>query len=85
MTIKKYTKAGNILFYLGLLVFIVGLSMNENIGWKKYFPEHFTDYSMPIMISGVVIILLTNFFRKKKKTNDDNAEKENASHDDENK
>ncbi|WP_404451526.1 hypothetical protein LG329_14480 [Virgibacillus necropolis] len=74
MTIKKYTKAGNVIFYFGLLVFIFGLSMNENIGWKKYWPEHFTSYSLPIMISGVVIIILTNFFRKKKsdKSNESN-------------
>lgn len=69
---KKYTKAGNILFYIGLLVFIFGLSMNEDIGWKKYYPEHYTNYSLPIMIFGVVIILLTNFFRKKKQ-NDNNS------------
>ncbi|ASK61008.1 hypothetical protein CFK37_01665 [Virgibacillus phasianinus] len=66
MAIKKYTRAGNIIFYIGLIVFIFGLSMNENIGWKKFYPEHYTSYSTPIMIVGVVIVIVTNFFRKKK-------------------
>ncbi|ASN06768.1 hypothetical protein [Virgibacillus necropolis] len=67
MIIKKYTKAGNIIFYIGLLVFVFGLSMNEDIGWKKYYPEHYTSYSLPIMLAGVAIVIVTNFFRKKKK------------------
>lgn len=78
MTIKKYTKAGNIIFYIGLLVFIFGLSMNEDIGWKKYYPEDYTNYSMPIMILGVVIIVGTNFFRKKKQKDKDNNSKSNT-------
>ena len=77
MTIKKYTKVGNIIFYIGLLVFIFGLSMNEDIGWKKYYPEDYTTYSMPIMILGVVIIVGTNFFRKKKQKDKDNNSKSN--------
>ncbi|WP_430788052.1 hypothetical protein VBD025_18080 [Virgibacillus flavescens] len=71
MKIKKYTKAGNLLFYIGLLVFVLGLSMNKDIGWNKYYPEHYINYSMPIMLAGVVIVLTTNFFRKKKKSNDE--------------
>lgn len=73
MTIKKYTRAGNIIFYIGLIVFVFGLSMNEDIGWKKYYPEDFTSYSMPIMLLGVVIILMTNFFRKKKQEGNNNS------------
>lgn len=71
MKIKKYTKVGNLIFYIGLLVFVLGLSMNKDIGWSKYYPEHYTNYSMPIMIAGVGIVIITNFFRKKKKSNDE--------------
>lgn len=51
--------------------------MNEDIGWKKYYPEDYTTYSMPIMILGVVIIVGTNFFRKKKQKDKDNNSKSN--------
>lgn len=84
MTMKQYKVMGNIIFYIGLLVFIFGLSMNENIGWKKFYPEHYTSYSTPIMFLGVIIIITTNFFRKKKLKNNE-TDKDNKSENEEEK
>jgi hypothetical protein len=56
--LKKYTLVGNILFYLGIVVFFIGFIFRET-------ESTYQQYAKPVMIGGIVVILLTNFFRKK--------------------
>ncbi len=61
--LKKYTVIGNILFYVGLIVFIAGLIIRDS---KSDTLAPYVEHSNTIMISGIVLVFLTNFFRKKK-------------------
>ncbi|QHS24275.1 hypothetical protein GWK91_15845 [Virgibacillus sp. MSP4-1] len=60
----KYTRTGNIIFWTGIVIFIIGAAMHENISGA---PEPYTTYARPVMILGVIVILLTNFFRNDRK------------------
>ncbi|GAA0498439.1 hypothetical protein GCM10008986_26930 [Salinibacillus aidingensis] len=60
----KYTRTGNIIFWIGIVIFIIGAAMHENITGA---PEPYTSYARPVMILSVIVILLTNFFRNDKK------------------
>ncbi|SET71970.1 hypothetical protein SAMN05421676_10766 [Salinibacillus kushneri] len=59
----KYTRTGNIIFWTGIVIFVIGAAMHENITGA---PEPYTSFARPVMIAGVVVVFLTNFFRKKR-------------------
>ncbi|WP_102028887.1 hypothetical protein [Salirhabdus sp. Marseille-P4669] len=59
---KKYTLTGNIIFYLGLVVFLAGLLLRDA---KSEAFQPYVEHGTPIMIAGIVIVILTNFFRRK--------------------
>ena len=63
---KKHTKLGKSIFWLGFLFFITGMMFNERIGTITDGPEVFSTFSLPLLITGIIIVLISNFFTNKK-------------------
>ncbi|WP_228027559.1 hypothetical protein [Bacillus fonticola] len=59
--LKKYTKIGNIIFYVGLTLFAIGFALkNTDV------PASYSNFSTPFIVAGFVFLIATNFFRKKR-------------------
>lgn len=63
---KKHTKFGKVIGWLGFLLFMLGFMFNESIGvLAEDIPEDFYPFALPSIIIGIILLLLSNFFRKK--------------------
>lgn len=63
---KKHSKLGKVVFWFGLLFFILGWMFNEEIGiLAEDIPEVFYPFSLPAIIIGIITIFISNFFKKK--------------------
>jgi len=63
---KKHTKFGKVIGWLGFLIFMSGLLFSESGVMAEDIPEYFYPFALPSTIIGIILLLLSNFFRKKK-------------------
>lgn len=63
---KKHTKFGKVIGWLGFLFFISGLLFFSESGvLAEDIPEVFYPFALTSIIIGVILLVLSNFFRKK--------------------
>lgn len=62
---KKQTMFGKVIFWIGLLFFMLGMAFNKTLGLKTDGPEEFSTFSIPSIILGIILIVISNFFRNK--------------------
>ena len=62
---KKHTKFGKVIFWLGFLFAILGLAFNEKLGAITDGPEFFSTFSIPSIIIGIILIVISNFLKSK--------------------
>ncbi|RLL48434.1 hypothetical protein D8M04_04015 [Oceanobacillus piezotolerans] len=63
---KKHTKFGKVIGWLGFLFFISGLFFFSESGvMAEDIPEFFYPFALPSIIIGVILLVISNFFRKK--------------------
>ncbi|RDW15123.1 hypothetical protein [Oceanobacillus chungangensis] len=63
---KKHTKFGKIIGWLGFLFFMLGFAFNERIGvMVEDIPEVYYPFSLPSIIIGIILLVISNFFKKR--------------------
>lgn len=64
---KIHTPLGKVIYWLGFLLFILGIGFNENFGIISDSPGILTSFSIPAIIIGIILLLISNFFKKRNK------------------
>ncbi|MEH7239482.1 hypothetical protein [Bacillus sp. JJ1562] len=63
---KKHTKFGKVIGWLGFLFFISGFFFFSESGVSAGdIPEVFYSFSLPSIIIGIILIAMSNFFKNK--------------------
>jgi len=60
---KKHTKLGKVIYWLGFLFFISGLLFFSGRGvMAEDIPETFYPFALPSTIIGIILLIISNFF-----------------------
>lgn len=60
---KKHSPLGKVIFWLGFLLFVLGIAFNDSLGWIADGPKILSSFSIPSIITGVILIIISNFFK----------------------
>jgi hypothetical protein len=66
--LKRHNKIGKFLFYIGILLSVVGFSFNQTIGITDT-PEPYATLSVPLIVIGIILLVVSNFYKKSKENN----------------
>ncbi len=62
---KKHTRFGKVIFWLGFPFFMLGITFNKTLGAIVDSQEVFSIFSIPSIIIGIILIVISNFFKNK--------------------
>ncbi len=62
---KKHTKLGKVIYWLGFLLFILGIGFHEKVGIITDSPVVFSTFSLPAIIIGIILLFISNFSKKR--------------------
>ncbi|MEK4486077.1 hypothetical protein MHH81_10875 [Psychrobacillus sp. FSL H8-0484] len=65
---KRHTKTGKILFYLGVWLMAAGFAFNQTFGIADT-PEPYATFSIPLIVIGIILGVVSNFYKKSKESN----------------
>ncbi|MFD1849319.1 hypothetical protein D8M05_15925 [Oceanobacillus bengalensis] len=62
---KKHNRTGKLLYFIGILLFAIGFTLNQTIGIIEA-PEPYTSFSIPLIVIGIILLVASNFFKSSK-------------------
>ncbi|MGP4038625.1 hypothetical protein ACTWP4_01765 [Gracilibacillus sp. D59] len=61
---KKHTPFGKMVFWLGFVIFVLGIAFNGTLDIIQDAPESVYSFSTPAIIIGIILITISNVFKK---------------------